>query len=84
VTGLIGKRTACGGILRRDSIIIAHRKLPCGTRLKIRNPRNGRSVVGVVWDRGPGTIASLDLGPGIWKAIGMKTSINVCVSSPVF
>ncbi len=33
---------------------IAHRSLPFGTRLRLTNPQTGRSVEGVVRDRGPG------------------------------
>ncbi|MES2203045.1 MAG: septal ring lytic transglycosylase RlpA family protein [Patescibacteria group bacterium] len=33
---------------------IAHRSLPFGTRLRLTNPQTGKSVEGVVRDRGPG------------------------------
>jgi rare lipoprotein A len=32
---------------------VAHRKLPLGTTVCITNPKNGRSVVATVTDRGP-------------------------------
>ena len=78
--GNVGKPTACGGPLDRHRHTVAHRTLPCGTRLTIRNPRNGRQVAAVVGDRGPYTVASLDLGPAVYTALGMHTSAYVCVS----
>jgi rare lipoprotein A len=33
--------------------IAAHRTLPMGTRLTLRNPRNGRTAQVVIGDRGP-------------------------------
>ena len=32
---------------------VAHRRLPCGTKVLIVNPRNGRSTTATVVDRGP-------------------------------
>lgn len=37
----------------RNAFTCAHRTLPFGTRLKITNPRNGKSVIVRVTDRGP-------------------------------
>jgi rare lipoprotein A len=34
-------------------MVAAHRKLPCGTRLRVKNLRNGRVVRVTVRDRGP-------------------------------
>ena len=49
--GLFGRRTACGKRLTSSLIGVAHRTLPCGTR--VRFERGGRSVVARVVDRGP-------------------------------
>ena len=38
---------------RHEGLIAAHRTLPFGTRLRVTNLRNGRSVTVVVVDRGP-------------------------------
>lgn len=78
--GHLGKPVSCGGVLDTRRATIAHRTLPCGTKLKLSNPRNGRSVTATVTDRGPYTIAKLDLGPVVYRALGMDTSIYVCVS----
>jgi rare lipoprotein A len=38
---------------RQQHGLAAHRTLPFGTRLRVVNPRNGRSAVIVIRDRGP-------------------------------
>ena len=49
-----GRHTADGRRFdREDPHICAHRKLPFGTELRVTNPRNGRSIVCKVRDRGP-------------------------------
>ncbi len=46
-----GSRTACGVILRKDTVGVAHRTLPCGTQVEIYY--RGRSMTVPVIDRGP-------------------------------
>ena len=46
-----GNRTACGVRLRRSTIGVAHRTLPCGTRVDVT--WGGRSISVPVIDRGP-------------------------------
>lgn len=48
-----GRRTACGTVYDRWASTAAHKTLPCGTRLRVTNPRNGRSELVTVTDRGP-------------------------------
>jgi rare lipoprotein A len=48
-----GARTASGKILYSDSLVCAHRTLPFGTKIKVINSRNGKSVIVKVIDRGP-------------------------------
>lgn len=48
-----GKRTASGEIFHNDSLTCAHRTLPFGTLLKVRNLANEQEVVVKVNDRGP-------------------------------
>ncbi len=50
-----GRRTASGKKFNNNDYTAAHRKLPFGTKLKVTNPRNGKSVVVTVTDRGPFT-----------------------------
>jgi hypothetical protein len=49
--GLYGNPTACGGTLGAGTLGVAHKWLPCGTRVTLRY--HGRSVTVPVIDRGP-------------------------------
>jgi rare lipoprotein A len=49
--GFYGNRTACGRRLGRGTLGVAHKSLPCGTRVALRY--RGRTVVAPVIDRGP-------------------------------
>jgi rare lipoprotein A len=49
--GLYGNRLGCGGTLRPGRVGVAHRTLPCGTKLRLRH--RGRTVRARVIDRGP-------------------------------
>jgi rare lipoprotein A len=51
--GFAGRPTASGERFNPAALTAAHRTLPFGTRIKVTNPRNGRSVVVRVNDRGP-------------------------------
>jgi Lytic transglycolase len=51
--GFYGQRTACGYALTTSLVGVAHRTLPCGTRVTFRNPVNGRTITTIVVDRGP-------------------------------
>ncbi|HEX5634617.1 MAG TPA: septal ring lytic transglycosylase RlpA family protein [Gemmatimonadales bacterium] len=51
--GFDGKRTANGETFYADSMTMAHRTLPFGTRVRVTNLRNRRSVELRVNDRGP-------------------------------
>lgn len=48
-----GRRTACGYAMTKTLLGVAHRTLPCGTKVTFRNPANGRSLTLPVVDRGP-------------------------------
>ncbi|WP_306351468.1 septal ring lytic transglycosylase RlpA family protein [Flavobacterium sp. '19STA2R22 D10 B1'] len=50
-----GRRTASGAIFNNNKYTAAHKKLPFGTKLKVTNEANKKSVVVVVNDRGPFT-----------------------------
>jgi peptidoglycan lytic transglycosylase len=49
--GFYGNRTACGGTLGYSTLGVAHKTMPCGTRLTLRY--QGREVRVRVIDRGP-------------------------------
>lgn len=48
-----GKRTASGKKFDNTKYTAAHRKLPFGTKLRVTNESNGKSVIVEVTDRGP-------------------------------
>jgi rare lipoprotein A len=48
-----GRRTANGERFDMHALTAAHRTLPFGTRVHVRNPANGREVVVRINDRGP-------------------------------
>jgi rare lipoprotein A len=49
--GLFGQRTGCGGTLRAGQLGVAHKTLPCGSKVTLRH--GGRVVRVAVIDRGP-------------------------------
>jgi hypothetical protein len=57
--GFYGNRTACGRHLTRHTLGVAHRKLPCGTKVNILY--RGRTIAVPVIDRGPYSSANWDL-----------------------
>jgi rare lipoprotein A len=50
---LAGNRTASGERFNPKALTAAHRTLPLGTRLRVTNKSNGKSVVVRINDRGP-------------------------------
>ena len=67
-----GARTSSGERLHHDSLTCAHRTHPFGTMLKVTNPKNGKSVVVKVTDRGPfGRGRIIDLSWRAAKELGM-------------
>ena len=48
-----GHKMACGGTYNSSELTTAHRTLPCGTKVRITNTKNGKSVEATVTDRGP-------------------------------
>ncbi|WP_133365612.1 septal ring lytic transglycosylase RlpA family protein [Qipengyuania sediminis] len=48
-----GRRTASGERFDNTALTAAHRTLPFGSKVRVTNPANGRSVVVRINDRGP-------------------------------
>jgi len=48
-----GRKTASGIRFNNNKLTAAHKKLPFGTKLKVTNERNNKSVIVEVIDRGP-------------------------------
>jgi len=51
--GFHGKKTASGELYNMDAMTCAHKSLPFGTKLRLRNVENGKTAVVTVNDRGP-------------------------------
>lgn len=76
-----GKQTANGERFNPNGLTAAHRTLPFGTKVRVTNMRNGKSVVVRINDRGPfirGRVIDLSLGAA--KLVEMTTSGVVKVS----
>ena len=72
VYGYSGSRTASGERAGRAALTAAHRSLPFGTRVRVTNHRNGRSVVVRINDRGPFIRGrSIDLSRSAAQSVGM-------------
>jgi rare lipoprotein A len=68
-----GEKTANGERASPQKLTAAHRTLPFGTRVRVTNTRNGRSVVVRINDRGPfvrGRV--IDLTPAGARALGFS------------
>jgi len=73
--GFHGRKTASGERFNSYDMTAAHRYLPFGTRLKVVNESNGRSVIVRVNDRGPFTHRRIiDLAKGPAQALGLTSS----------
>jgi rare lipoprotein A len=73
--GLHGRRTASGETFNSSDMTAAHRSLPFGTRLRVVNEENGRSVVVRVNDRGPfARQRVIDLARGPAQALGLTAT----------
>lgn len=78
----LNSKTASGERMNPSAMTAAHRSLPFGTKLKVTNQRNGKSVIVRVNDRGPfikGRV--LDLSKGAAQQIGFIQSghTSVCM-----
>ena len=70
-----GKRTASGEPFNMQELTAAHRTLPFGTRVRVRNLDNGREVVVRINDRGPfNGRRVIDLSRAAATALGMVKS----------
>ena len=70
--GFHGRKTASGEPFNAGALTAAHRTFPFGTRVRVVNKRNGRSVVVRINDRGPyahGRV--IDLSRAAAHAIGV-------------
>jgi rare lipoprotein A len=77
-----GSKTASGEINRSGALTAAHRTLPFGTRVRVTNRRNGRTVTVRINDRGPFIRNRvIDLSPAAARSLGFSglASVEVAV-----
>lgn len=75
-----GAQTANGERFNPDGISAAHKTLPFGSRVIVRNQRTGKSILVRINDRGPfvpGRI--IDLSRGAARQFGMAGLAQVCI-----
>jgi rare lipoprotein A len=72
-------RTASGENYDPSRLTAAHRSWPFGTRVRVINLHNGRSVAVLINDRGPAarTHRAIDLSLGACRAIGNRGLAHV-------
>ena len=76
---LYGGPLACGGSLGYDSMVVAHKSLPCGTRVTVRYA--GRTARATVRDRGPFVGGrEFDLAGAVARKLGFEGVGTVWVS----
>jgi rare lipoprotein A len=75
-----GSRTASGERLNPTAFTAAHPSLPFGSRVRVTNQGNGRSILLLINDRGPfvrGRI--IDVTPAAAHALGFSSTARVTV-----
>jgi rare lipoprotein A len=76
-----GRGTASGQQLNPEGLTAAHRSLSFGTKVRVTNKNNGRSVVVTINDRGPfvrGRI--IDITPAAARALGFSGLTQVTLN----
>jgi len=75
-----GPKTASGAKMSDQALTAAHRTLPFGSKVRVTNSKNGKSVVVTINDRGPfirGRI--IDLTPAAAHALGFSGLTQVTI-----
>ena len=77
--GFHGEQTANGEIFNQNKLTAAHRTLPLGTKVKVTNFKNGKSVDIKINDRGPYVgDRIIDLSRAAAKKLGMdKEGVSI-------
>jgi rare lipoprotein A len=81
--GFHGNLTASGERFNSQAMTAAHRSLPFGSRVRVTNQSNGRSVVIKINDDGPAYSSRLiDLSEGAFARIASTSQglARVCIS----
>ena len=77
-----GEKTASGERANPSGLTAAHRTLPFGSRVRVTNKKNGKSVVVRINDRGPfvrGRV--IDLTPAGARALGFSGLTSVTLEN---
>jgi rare lipoprotein A len=75
-----GKRTSSGRRFDNNKYTAAHKKLPFGTKVRITNEANGRSVIVEITDRGPFVRArEIDLSKRAFMEIASNKSSGAVI-----
>lgn len=78
------QRVASGGWFNPNAMTAAHKTLPFGTKVRVTNKNNGKSVIVTINDRGPYVAGRvIDLSKAAAHAISMQGSGVVPVSVAV-
>lgn len=73
-----GRKTASGALFDMNKYTAAHKKFPFGTKLKVTNEVNGKSVIVEVTDRGPFVKSrEIDLSKKAFMEIAKNKGIGV-------
>lgn len=76
-----GRKTANGERFDVRALTAAHKSLPFGTRVRVTNRSNGRSVLVRINDRGPFVRGrDIDLSIAAAHAIGMRSTSHVSLA----
>jgi rare lipoprotein A len=77
--GLYGNRMACGGRLTHRTLGVAHKRLPCGTKVALRY--RGHTLVVPVIDRGPYSRGvDYDLTEATARTLGMTRTARLAAA----
>jgi rare lipoprotein A len=73
--------TVEGKPLPKGSMTAAHRTLPMGARVEVRNTKNGKTAIVYITDRGPFIKSRIiDVSRGAMEALAMDGVANVCLT----
>lgn len=75
-----GRRTASGAIFDNKKFTAAHKKLKFGTKVRVTNITNSKSVIVTITDRGPFVKGrEIDLSKAAFKSIARNKDVGVMI-----
>ena len=77
-----GRKTASGERYNQNDLTAAHKTLPFGTLVEVKNPANNKTVVVRINDRGPFTYnAIIDLSRAAAQQIELRSTIPLSIKT---